>query len=168
MVQFKIRYTGATPKLAKRVLRQVTKTAFLNVGIFWHKQFRPKHFTKAGAREYGYEPRKGESGNPHRRGFRRSYTGIKLRRFGHTRPLVWTGESQRLTQLRDVRATSKGVRIVLRAPTFNRRSKHSRIDMRAELTTVSARETKQIVRLFGRLVERQLNALRDRETVVLT
>lgn len=144
MIKITFREQGPTPRGMARHLRRVEKMMWQNLGEFWHKTMRPKHFTHAGAREYGYRPRKGERGNPHPKGFARSYTGRKLKKFGHTLPMVFTGESRSLTGIRDVRATSKGTRVVMRARGLNRRNRHSNINMREEMTRISILEKKQL------------------------
>lgn len=158
-----IKYRGATPKIAKRKLPRILKEAFRLTLSFWHKSMRPKHFTKAGATEYGYDKRSGERGSG--RAFKGSYTQKKLRKFGHTKPLVYTGESMNLSRIRDVRSTSKGGRVVMRVPTFNRRPKGKKRSMREEMTQVSVKERNQLVRIFERAVDAQIKRVRDTETV---
>lgn len=162
---FKFKERGATPGIMKRELRKLQKLAYEQDGLWWHKMFRPKHFTKRGATEYGYAPRQGEAGSGWSKGFRRSYTGKKLRRYGHTRPLVLTGETQSMTRVRDVRANSNGVRVVLRgANKLNWRYAGSEINMREEMTRVSEREQVEIVRLHDRVLDRKLNEIKATRT----
>jgi len=152
MVLIKFRKIGS-PDLAARELRKYLREVWRMAGERWHQTMRPQHFTRAGARKYGYLPRAGERGNE-RRNFRSSYTGRKLRRFGHTNPLVYTGLSMALTRPRDVRATAKGVRVVMNSPGFNRRNPRSRINMREELTRVTEEEANLLARLMEeRLVQ---------------
>ena len=150
--EIKVRERGATPGILKRVLQQLKKKAFEAAGILWHQEIRPKHFTAAGAGEYGYAPRKGERGNIGKYGFKRTYTGRKLQAYGHTRPLTLTGESQGRTRLRDVRATSKKVRIVLRAPALNFHA--------SELTAVSQRDAAAMVRCYERAMDAAIKQVR--------
>ena len=154
--EIKIRERGPTPGLLKRAFNAMKQKCFLAAGIFWHKEFRVKHFTKSGATEYGYTPRK-TSG---KYGFKSSYTGRKLREKGHTKPLVWSGESMALTRMRDVRATSKRGRVVIRAPRFNTQPKNSTIDMRYEMTRVTEREAVQMIRVYDHSLDSQLRAFR--------
>jgi len=160
LCKFRIKYHGAMPGTRRfaAFLNRAKRGAWSDAGLFWHKKLRPKHFTNRGATEYGYQPREGERNRPGRAGFKRSYTGRKLRQFGHTRPLEYTGHSRALTRLRDVRTLTKGrgVRVVLHSPGYNRRATGSSIRMAAELTTISEREANQIVRLWNRSLERRL------------
>lgn len=158
--EIKIRERGATPGILKRELQKLKKAAFEAAGVCWHQQIRPKHFTTAGAGEYGYAPRKGERGNVGSHGFQRTYTGRKLKAYGHTRPLVLTGESEAMSRIRDVRATSKKARIVIRAPRLNYRNPASQANPRAELTAVSQKDAAAMVKQFERELDRQIKTVR--------
>lgn len=168
MLTTKITETGPTPKLLRREANEIHRQTALEMGDHWFHNFRAKHFTTAGASEYGYTPRQGERGNAGLKGFRRSYTGRKLRLKGHTRPLVYSGQSENLTKIKDVRATAtkeeaKG-RVVIHAPTFNRKGKGSRCDMRAEIQTISAPETVILAQVAGSGIARRYKAIRDSQT----
>lgn len=141
--------TKKFPGMKKSEFNRGLKGAWAEAGEHWHRRFLKKHFANAATREYSYRPRQGEAGNPHPKGFKRSYTGKKLKKYGHTRPLELTGTGRAMAEKNhDVRSTSKGVRVVMRAPVFNFRSKKSLINMRNELTTVSAPEAKAISKLI--------------------
>ena len=164
MIHLRVKYTGAVPGVARKKLTPWKKAAYLAAGIDWHRHALPQHFTKAGARKYGYAPRAGESGNTRRGGFRKSYTGRKLARMGHTRPLVYSGTSETLCRMRDVRVTSKSARVILRAPGLNRRNPHSRVDMRAEVTEQTQADIDRAARAFDRELQTQI----DRDTTTTT
>lgn len=155
---------GPTPRLLKRVLNDCHRDAAANMGSFWHERFREKHFTNAASSEYGYHPRQGERGRPSKK-FSSSYTGRKLREKGHTRPLVYTGESERRTRQLDVRATAKRgearVRVVLHAPALNFRYAGSPIDMRDEVTTVSQREADAIAEETAKFLKYRYRLVRE-------
>ena len=152
---FTIRYRGACPKNIQRAaFNKLLKEAYRLLGIHWHTKLRRKHFTHAGAREYQYLPRKGEPGSG--RAFKGSYTARKLKTQHHTLPLVFTGESRQLTQRQDVRSTSKGSRVVIRANKFNFRHKASKIRMREEMTRLSDKDKALLTVLLGDFVRAQL------------
>lgn len=159
-IKFEIRERGPTPLIMAKELRPAQKNGFEIIGKVWHKNSRPKHFTKAGAREYGYTPRVGDRGSGRR--FHGSYTEEKLKSFGHTKPLVFTGLSERFTRVEDVRTTSKGGRVVMNAPAFNFRNPNSKIDMRAEMTEVSSAEQSGLVELYDGALDRMLNRIMTR------
>lgn len=157
--------TPFAPGIARKAMREIIKATWHDVGVLWHSQMRPKHFTKRGAREYGYATRQGERATPGSRAFRRSYTGRKFREKGHTLPLVWTGESRALSRLRDVRATSTRVRIVMRTNRLNLRHRSSRINMAQELRTISRSEQRAIRGFINRTVDKRIrDAEREKRT----
>jgi len=120
------------------------RSCWYNLGTMWVREFRPKHFTEAGAREYGYAPRVGERGRMSRKAFGKTYTGYKLRKFGHVNPLEYTGESEERTKAANIIAVATkergGVTIKMNAPALNFRRKGSPIDMRREMTELSENE----------------------------
>ena len=178
--EFKIKYTGAIPALllnaarARSTWNRMLKDNWYEQGVFWHGEFREKHFTLAGAREYGYAPRAGQPGNP-RKSFWGSYSGQKQKKLGHQLPLVFTGVSRSLTAIRVVRAkaTAKGsgCEVVIRSPGLNRVNTkshtHPPINMRDEMTRVSSGETATIVDRFEGEIQRKLDALNGNQTVVI-
>jgi len=163
-----LKRSGPTPKLLKRELNNCHRDAAANMGEFWHERYRPKHFTNAASTEYGYTPRQGERGRPFGKGFDRSYTGHKLKLHNHSRPLVFSGESQRRTETMDVRATAKKgeafVRVVLHAPALNFRYSGSPIDMRDEMTAVSQREADAIAIETATFLQFRYRRVRATET----
>lgn len=152
-----ITYKGLVPKGMKGAIAKFQKAAFGVIGIMWHRQFRPRHFTHEGSRLYGYTARKGARGSAVK--FKGSYTARKLKAFGHTNPLVFSGLSLRLSKIRDVRATRHGNRVIL--PTgFNRRNPHSNIDMRAEVTAVVRSEEVKLTKRFDGSLQQQIDRYR--------
>lgn len=167
----RIRYHGPVPgseNLSARVLNQIKREAWEEAGHYWHAHLRPKHFTKAGAREYGYAPRKGEEGGTGKR-FWRSYTGRKQRQKGHTLPLVWSGELRELSKIYKLQATATSTRSRLRvilpaAQKANWRNPYSRIDMAGELTRVSDAEAVELVGVFDRFLAGGLEEVQTTQT----
>jgi len=163
-----IKSRGVVPGLPKRTYNGFLKRAYFLLGLWWHTKCRPKHFTRAGAREYHYTPRQGERGSASenaRRGFRSTYTGQKLRRMGHTLPLVWSGLSRAMTAIRNIRASFKGVKVVLNAPTLNYRRPGSPIDKRREMTTVSEAERQRGLKILAAGLDAQLRQYRGGRAV---
>ncbi len=178
LVKFKVLYRGATPSHMRRRLVASKRGAFAKAGHYWHRNFREKHFTKAGAREYGYEPRKGEPGSRwlfkgrYVSRFKGSYTARKLRQYQHTLPMVFSGQSEQLTRQRDVRATAtqkkSKVRVVLHSPSLNRKNPHSNIDMRDEVTRVSGGEENKLTGVIETELMRKLSRIRDKSTKTIS
>lgn len=163
----RITETGAFPAAVKRHHARVMKQALMETAANHHQRFMPKHFTLAGAREYGYTPRSGEQVGLSRKQFFRSYTGQKQREKGHRRPLVWSGASETLAKIRDVRGTSRRVRLVQHARGLNRKHPRSKIDMAAEIRAVSSVEKVAAVEFCGGRYATHLAAIRDRKTTTI-
>ena len=157
--RFVVHYQGFVPDMPKRVYNDVQREAFRGMGVKWHRDYLMTHFTHAGATEYGYRPRQGDRQSPTDRSFRRTYTGRKLRRYGHTYPLVLTGLSRAQARTRDVRATRTGVRVVLHMPpyfSFYRRL-HGGTNMYEELSTISEPERLALIAEFDRGMDEGLD-----------
>lgn len=69
----------------RRQFVEASRPSWDEVGLQFHLEMRPKRFTHAHATEAGYTPRTAK------------YTRQKFKKFGHTYPLVWSGEVRRLT-----------------------------------------------------------------------
>jgi len=163
IITFNITRTGWMADISRRKFNACLREAFRAIGVYWWKHFRSKHFTARGAAEYDYQPRKGEGGNVDEKDFRRSYTGRKLRRFGHTRPLVWTGKSERDSRTARIVATAKRVRVKMTLPRLNWRHESRRQTMREELTTISAKEETKLRKLFRDVLVIGLYRIRGRK-----
>jgi hypothetical protein len=157
-----IRERGATPRKLRKAHNAAAKEAWPDAGEHWFGEIRPKHFTPEGAREYGYHKRKGENQSGAR--FDRSYTGRKLKKFGHTNPLEYSGESKRRTEQGRVSATSRGARVVMNAPALNFKHPKSRIVMRAELAAISRGDAEDVGRVFDRSYDRGLKQFNETTT----
>ena len=156
LASIQIRYRGPVPgsmNLTQREFNDLVREAWLQTGEYWHSQFAAKHFTHEGAQEYGYAPRSGDAGTPAADDFWTSYTGRKQYKFGHTLPLVLTGELRQCTlTFHRVEATAttnrSRCRVVLpMSQKANFRNPHSdpRLDMREELTRISEPEAVELV-----------------------
>ena len=122
------------------------RTAWKASGEEWHAGMRPKHFTFAAIAEYGYQARKA------------SYELRKAKKLGHRRPLVWSGETERMTgRSRDVRYTDKGVTVVLQAPKHLYQRRGSAPDKAEELQRVSEREVAQLATLIETRITEEAN-----------
>jgi hypothetical protein len=167
MMAIRIRYRGpmAEPQASHRA---AGRAAFDRIGRHWFMTMRPKHFTEAGAREYGYAPRKGEpgSGVPSRY-YWRSYIGRKRRRLGHRRPLEFTGESKRAAGMGQIKVSSMGkfVKIIMSVPNLNFRHPASKVIAADELTRISLAEQRELADMFDAEYERVLESVSYRELV---
>ncbi len=138
MLKITIAWTGYIA-LPKRAFARAQKMAWAAVGEHHFNKNLRKHFTLAGAREYGYTERK------------RSYRARKLREKRHKRPLVWSGETRRRAlSMKNIKATSKGVTLRINAPTLNRKGRNSNVNMREEMETISPGEIREIEGILQR------------------
>lgn len=155
---------GAVPRTLAKQWSALMREEWRRTGHYWHDRYREKHFTRQGGREYKYTRRKGELMRGERR-YGSTYTGRKEKRWGHTRPLVFTGFTRRLARQRVVRPTRRGVKIPIRAPGLNRRHPKSRVNMAREMRTVSRAEVVEITRNLERRMQRAIRALKQRTRV---
>ena len=157
MMYIKMHYRGAIPSVMKKreFNNTVLKPAWEAVGAYWHRHMLPKHFTEQGAREYHYAKRT------------RNYQKRKRREKGHNLPLVWSGESRRMSRTRNVKATFKGVKVLVRAPGLNRirRSKSGKgINKRDELVRVTQREAGTLRDVWKRNVKMRIAGITTKRT----
>ncbi len=122
--------TAALRRNAKRLL----KNALLKGMQFYRRSIHPQHFTVAGARKYGYRRRT------------RKYREAKKRVKGHSRPLVWSGESERRSSRSRITGTASRVRMFINAPNLNFSPKggEKRIDMLDEVTRVTNADARAV------------------------
>lgn len=155
MIGFHIRYkNGAEFKPA--AIRNVLQKAYARLGLYWHRNHLPKHFANRASSEYDYAPRQGERGSGANRRFSSTYTGGKLKRYGHTRPLELSGASRRQAEATaTVRATSKSVRVSFQAGNLSFSHPSGRIDMRKEIQALSAEDRYDL----GKYMDAQLERL---------
>jgi len=157
MITITMTETGATPKIARRELNKLYKKMFMAGAGWWHGRFEKKHFTARGAAQYKYRRRS------------KKYTAKKQRIFGHTLPLVFTGQSRILASIRDIRGTAKGARAVIHARGLNRRPRNAPgKSMREEMTTVSRSEERSIFRRMEDDLTRSFGRISARSTKRIT
>lgn len=150
-----------TGKVSKKNLRGLMQESYFQMAFQWHKRFAAKHFTKQGAREYEYESRVGEKGGAN---FKKTYTGRKKKKFGHTLPLVFTGKSRdRILAFRDIRANSRRGKAVLNAPTLNFIPVGGSINLFQEATRVSDPEMSTIEGIGNDTLSEQISKLKTKE-----
>lgn len=171
MIAIKQTITRKGLEFSAKEWRGILKEAWAVVGEYWHKQFLPKHFTIAGAHEYGYQKRT------------KKYERQKARKKGHHRPIVWSGETERQAKRwRDVRISSKGARVVLRGlprhiwmAGWGKKVRSqgasalraNRPNLPQELMTVSDAEARELAEVLDKELGDRANADRGR-TVNLT
>jgi len=124
---------------------------FKEIGEVWHKKYLRRHFQLSAFREYGYAKRS------------KRYEQRKLKRFGHMRPLVYTGRMQRaLTGSALVRSSARGVTVRMTGPKWLKgfMSMLGRYgtgpDKAKEVTTISEREGNELAAMAGDILTRKM------------
>ena len=117
--------------------REAALPSWEETGKQFHVQMRPNRFTHRHATEAGYKKR-----DP-------KYNRQKFKKYGHTYPLVKTGEVRSLVKTARIKARSGtgqannqgGVKVTYRgARKLNFKNPHSDINMVEEFTTITERE----------------------------
>ena len=163
----RIKERGATPRGMAKELNRIKKDTWRDTGIYFHRSMLPLRFTKRGGEMLRYAKRKGEGIPKSDPRYKRSYTGRKERKFGHTDPMVYTGESKGIARIRDVRSTSKGVKIVIGARKLNFRHPKSKIQMNVEIRRVTTQETNKLANEHDKNLDRRLKQIGTTKTTTV-
>jgi len=151
----------------QRELNRIISEALMELGDFHAENWTETHFIPSASAKYGYAPRKGEGARPGTKLFAR-VAGPEEKRVGEIRPLVYSGELQRLARAYRLRtkATSNEIRLDIirpRAQKANwRPSKARQINMRKELTSVSPHEESVARAFFTRVLHQKLLAVQEK------
>ena len=150
-VHIKIENRGPVPGVMRREQNALSKDAWDGAGYHWGEEFREKHFTEAGAAEYGYRRRTAK------------YEKRKERLYGHRRPLVYTGESEQRSGAYTVRTQRNGVTVSMSVPAINFSKRGD------ELKAVSQPEARTIGAVWKEGYDRKLTDLQsERSTEQVT
>ncbi len=153
-----LKLSGAAPgALTRKEWALIRKAAYVGVAEYWHRVLRKKHFTKSAESEYGYARRQQE------------YTATKMRRFGHARPLVYTGRSMRRTAARKISGSGKRSRVIMKAGNIGLDAVGGflgeTIDTADELTAISAEDRRLISLHMGDFVQRAIRDFRGAKEI---
>lgn len=143
--------------LTTRQINGVVRDAMEDVGKRWRSRYLPEHFKNSATSKYGYAKRKGESGSTRR--FRGSYTQRKLKKYGHTRPLEFSGKGKReALQNENIQAfaTSRSARVEIRLPQkFNFRHPLSQVRMADEIRATTASELRDLEAFLTKKIDKR-------------
>jgi len=109
----KIQERGAVGRKMAAAFNAALKESWGETGRAFAANNIPRRFTREHAQEANYSPRAGENISRSSKLFWGSYTGRKVRKFGHNDPFVWSGETRRNARSARLTATGKGVRVSL-------------------------------------------------------
>lgn len=138
---------GPTPRGMKKVIGNAMKETWQEAAIEFHARFSDDRFTNRHATAAGYAPRS------------KNYTRRKLKEFGHTRPMEFSGTARRLSRTANVTSTSKTA--TLRYPglrVFNFKHPKQRADLREEFTKVLPEEAQHTARFYDVKLGQKLNS----------
>lgn len=154
----RVRERGPVPRRLRKVYTEASKVSWVAAGTWWHVNRRDLRFSVSHGMKAGYEKRKGEQSGMSRRGFFASYTGRKLRRWGHRRPLEFSGETRRLVRTASITSTSNSTRVAYPgARKFNFRNPRSTIRMADEFRRLTSDEPKMIAAEYDKALSTNLN-----------
>lgn len=153
----RIRERGATPRGMRKAFNAAARAAWYATALFFHSVYRDRRFTEEHAREAGYARRKGELLTRGTKAFERSYTGRKLRLFGHTRPLEFSGRTRAQVRAASISSTSKmGKAAYPGASKFSFRHPKSKIRMQDEFRRITDREADELGQYFDEQLDQEL------------
>ena len=135
-------------RVLKRDLNRIVRNSLRLALQEWRRSILPVHFTAAGARKYGFRART------------RKYRERKQREKGHSRPMVWSGESEERSRRARITTTSRRGFATVNAPTLNLRPKGGRIDMRDELSRLTQQDERTMFSAFRKRFSKLLRRLR--------
>lgn len=171
----KVRERGATPRGIKRKHKEWSKEAWEAAGRYFHENLRDKRFTVEHGRKAGYAKRKGEELGTTGKAFWQSYTGRKLTKYHHRRPLEFSGEVRSKVRTARIVATgtgylaagsympggaTKGGGVKVRYPgasKLNWKGK-SKINMANEFRRVLPEEARKIAEVYDDAYDRLINS----------
>ena len=148
-----------TPRLLLKQHNDNARRSYQEIGGMFLRDMVLVRFTAAHAQEAGYVKRKGELLPPGSKAFKRSYSGKKFKRFGHMRPLEFSGDTKReIKQGAHVKVTKNGARVVFPAARkFNLRHPTSQIRMNEEFRSITTREAQTLGQAFDRTYNTLIN-----------
>lgn len=155
-----IRDRGTTPRGMRKAFNAAARVAWLATAMLFHSDYRDRRFSEAHAKEAGYGARKGELIPRGTRAFTRSYTGRKLRLFGHTRPLEFSGKTRNQMRSANISSTSNMGRAAYPgASKFSFRHPKSKIRMQDEFRRILPQEAEELGQYFDEQLDAELKKL---------
>lgn len=129
----RITHTGGA-RAAKKAMGRFTKEGLRVAAEHWRDNMLERHFTAEGGRSYNYKARE------------KRYRARKKRLKGHSKPLVYTGETKRKAMAGvKISSTSKQGRAVFRSlPRHFYATRSDTIDLPFELTRINRRELREL------------------------
>lgn len=135
------------PRSVKREFNQAMKVHMKEVGEYWFKKYRPKHFGRGGHSRYDYAKRD------------EKYLKRKRKAVGPRPDLVFSGKTSRYTAYGErITSTSRMARVKMDLPNRKVKRQQQKQTVR-ELTTVIASEVVDMQKFLLQKLTQTLNTL---------
>lgn len=146
IVAIKIKdYSILSKRHEKKALNQQLKAGWADAARYFHDKLRDRRFTQAHATKAGFAPR------------RKKYISKKYKKFGHTRPMEFTGTARRaVAGFVRITSTSKGSRAAYPgARVFNLKNPNSdpKMNLNVEFRTILPEEAELLADVIEARVE---------------
>lgn len=168
-----IRERWGTERGLKAAHKKASKEAWMAAGTMWHLTYRDNRFTPSHAKKAGYAKRKGEEMGTTGKAFWQSYTGRKLKKFGHRNPLQWSGDTRKRvrsatitatgttyndpTSFSSVDAVGGGCRVAYPGANVLNWKGKSKINMADEFRKIIPEEAEAIARTYDRIYDSKID-----------
>ncbi len=149
LLKIEVKERGPTPRGMKKAHNLAAKQAWNETGTHFHAAMSDDRFTQAHATLAGFAKRT------------KAYTSRKFKKFGHTRPLEYTGTTRRLIRTANITSTSKGASVRYPgARAFNFRNPKAKIpiNMADEFRRIVPKEATELARVFDQNYDRLINS----------
>ena len=154
MLRGVIQYKGS-PEVKAKAFRGILKEEMLGIIDFWHEKYLPRHFTKAGARDYEYKERS------------EGHMKKKIRYFRHAYPLVFTGDMKRMLLRRiTISGTAKKVTGRLTGPKYlyQYRKDYNQPHKAEEVVRTTQPEVLVFAHRLDKKITKRINAIKTTQT----
>lgn len=140
-------YQNAAPAL-QRKLKPSIREGLKASTEFWHRWYLKGHFKQSAMSRYRYRRRT------------QKYNDFKKKKYGHTKPLVLTGDMERqMRRSRTVRGTSKRASVTMSAPNYIHRSQANQPNKKLEVLTLLKYEEDVLVRVVEKRIEKGIKSV---------
>ena len=143
---------GPVPRQMAKQHRQASRQAYLAIAEKHHEENTAKRFTKEHALAAGYRKRAGEEHPFGSKAFWNSYTGRKLKKHGHTLPLVFSGATRARARMATIVVTTNRGQLKYQVNALNYQPW-----TRDEFIKILPAEAKELGQHWDQIYNRQFN-----------
>ena len=143
---------GPVPRQMAKQHRQASRQAYQAIAEKHHEENTAKRFTKEHALAAGYRKRAGEEHPFGSKAFWTSYTGRKLKKHGHTLPLVFSGATRARARMATIVVTTNRGQLKYQVNALNYQPW-----TRDEFIKILPAEAKELGQHWDQIYNRQFN-----------